>query len=104
MTTQATTVTEAPQETDKTRPTSGDSSSAATSGDCSPAVCAGLNSRAKAGKYGCIAMAWWNKAEERAEMRCAETGCGDGSDGKLKPGVWYRVDEDGKFYEDKKQD
>ena len=84
--------------------TSGDCSSAATSGDCSPAVCAGVNSRAKAGKYGCVALAWWNEKEERAEMRCAEVGCGDGSDGKLKSSVWYRLDKGGCFYEDKNQD
>jgi hypothetical protein len=32
-------------------------------------------------------------------MRCAETGCGDGSDGKLKADTWYRLDETGKFIE-----
>ena len=79
--------------------TSGDYSSAATSGDCSPAVCAGLNSKAKAGRYGCIALAWWNKAEDRAEMRCEETGCGDGSDGKLKAGVWYKLNDKAEFVE-----
>jgi hypothetical protein len=52
-----------------------------------------------AGKYGCIALAWWNKAEDRGEMRCAETGCGDGSDGKLKAEVWYCLDETGVFQE-----
>ena len=85
--------------TDKTKPTSGYSSSAATSGDCSPAICSGLNSKAKAGKYSCIALAWWNDAEKRGEMRCAETGCGDGSDGKLKAEVWYKLNESGQFVE-----
>ena len=52
-----------------------------------------------AGKYGCIALAWWNEKEKRGEMCCAETGCGDGSDGKLKAKVWYTLDDDGKFVE-----
>jgi hypothetical protein len=79
---------------------SGDSSSAASSGACSPAVCAGLNSRAKAGHWGCVALAWWNLAAQRAEMRCREVGCGDGTDGKLKAGVWYRLNERGEFEEE----
>ena len=52
-----------------------------------------------AGKFGCIALGWWNRAEERSEMRCAETGCGDGSDGKLKAEVWYRLNDQGEFVE-----
>jgi hypothetical protein len=79
---------------------SGDSSSAASSGDCSPAVCAGLSSRAKAGEWGCVALAWWNDAAQRAEMRCREVGCGDGTDGKLKAGVWYRLNKRGEFEEE----
>jgi hypothetical protein len=39
-----------------------------------------------------IALAWWNNAATRSEMRCARIGCGDGSDGLLKAGVWYRLD------------
>jgi hypothetical protein len=81
--------------------TSGVRSSAATSGDSSPAVCAGINSRAKAGPWGCIALAWWHENEKRSEMRCREVGCGDGSDGKLKAGVWYRLDSTGNFVEEK---
>jgi hypothetical protein len=50
-----------------------------------------------AGKYGCVALQWRNKSENRVEMRCAETGCGDGSDGKLKAEVWYRLNENGEF-------
>jgi hypothetical protein len=52
-----------------------------------------------AGRYGCIALAWWNDTEDRSEMRSAETGCGDGSDGKLKSEVWYQLDEKGAFVE-----
>ena len=52
-----------------------------------------------AGKYGCIALQWWNEDESRSEMKCAETGCGDGSDGKLKAEVWYRLNENGEFME-----
>ena len=32
-------------------------------------------------------------------MRAAEIGCGDGSDGKLKAGVWYAIDGEGRFVE-----
>jgi hypothetical protein len=32
-------------------------------------------------------------------MRCAETGCGDGSDGKLKAETWYTLDDAGLFVE-----
>ena len=41
---------------------------------------------------------YW-RAFRAAEMRCREVGCGDGSDGKLKANVWYRVDERGEFVE-----
>jgi hypothetical protein len=68
-------------------------------GDQSAAICTGLNSRAKTGKFGCIALAWWNEKERRGEMRCAEIGVGDGSDGKLKADTFYRLDEAGQFIE-----
>ena len=77
----------------------GYSSASSATGDRSASVCTGLKSKAMAGKYGCIALAWWNEAERRVEMRCAETGCGDGSDGKLKAEVWYRLDDAGRFVE-----
>ena len=77
----------------------GDSSASSATGDRSASVCTGLKSKAMAGKYGCIALAWWNEVERRGEMRCAETGCGDGSDGKLKAEVWYRLDDGGQFVE-----
>jgi hypothetical protein len=32
-------------------------------------------------------------------MRCAETGCGDGADGKLKADIWYVLDGEGNFME-----
>ncbi len=75
---------------------SGDSSSASAVGESSPAVCAGLNSRARAGEFGCIALAWWNEKEQRSEMRCAQTGAGKGS---LKANVWYRLNDAGEFVE-----
>jgi hypothetical protein len=58
-----------------------------------------MESKAMAGEYGCIVLQWRDKSENRAKMRCAEVGCGDGSDGKLKAEVWYRLNEDGKFVE-----
>ena len=91
-----------------TSATSGDFSTSATSGDfskssatgaASAAVCAGLNSKAKAAAFGCIALGWYNKSADRREMRCAEIGVGDGSDGKLKADVWYQLDESGSFVE-----
>ena len=78
----------------------GDSSASSATGYSSCAVSTGFLSKAMAGKFGCIALQWWNKKEERAEMRCSETGCGDGSDGKLKSEVWYSLDENGEFKED----
>ena len=68
-------------------------------GILSPAVCAGLYGKAKAGTYSCIAIGWNNKKENRKEMRCAEIGCGDGSDGKLKSDTWYKLDDNGNFIE-----
>ena len=72
---------------------SGGSSMASNSGYSGVAVCTGLSSKAMAGKHGCIALAWWNDKDQRVEMVCAEIGCGDGTDGKLKADVWYMVDE-----------
>jgi hypothetical protein len=68
--------------------------------DGTAAIATGLQSRVKVGRYSALALAWWNRRYERREMRCAESGCGDGSDGKLKAGVWYRISEDGEFVED----
>ncbi len=65
----------------------------------SPSVCAGIGSKAKAGPYGCIALGWYNKPADRREMRCAEIGTGDGSDGKLKANVWYELNANGEFME-----
>ena len=74
-------------------------SASSATGISSAAVSTGHCSKAMAGKYGCIALCFWNSAEERDEMRCAETGCGDGSDGKLKAEVWYILNDAGDFVE-----
>ena len=63
------------------------------------AIVTGEEGRARAGNYGCVALAWWNSFEKRFEMRCREIGCGDGSDGKLKANVWYYLDGAGDFEE-----
>jgi hypothetical protein len=55
-----------------------------------------VGSRARAAEFGCIALSWWNSKEERVEMRCSLVGSGEGS---LKPNVWYRLDDEGKFVE-----
>ena len=75
---------------------SGDYGAAATTAEGTAAFCTGLESKAKAAAFGCIALAWWNAAAERVEMRCAEIGKGKG---KLKADTWYRLDSDGKFIE-----
>ena len=78
----------------------GNSSASSATGDSSASICTGINSKAMAGEYGCIALAWYNIKEKRSEMRCAEIGCGDGTDGKLKAGVFYLLDNNGKFIEE----
>jgi hypothetical protein len=75
---------------------------ASATGGSGAASVTGLNGRAQAGPYGCIALAWWNAAESRAEMRCARVGAGDGSDGLLKARVWYRLNDAGEFVEGEK--
>jgi|SRR5579859_2565789 len=75
---------------------------ASATGDRGAAV-AGLYGRARAGKFGCVGIAFWNATDGRQEMRCREVGAGDGSDGKLKSCVWYRLDEAGEFMEDANQ-
>ena len=77
----------------------GDSSASSATGNSSAAICTGLEGKVMGGEYGCLALAWWNEKENRQEMRCAEIGCGDGSDGKLKSDVWYSLDEAGLFIE-----
>ena len=52
-----------------------------------------------AGEFGVVALAFYNEPEGRVEMRAGETGCGDGSDGKLKAGVWYKLNSKGEFEE-----
>ena len=77
----------------------GDRSASSATGDASAAVVTGPLGKAMAGKYGCVALGWWNDEEKRSEMRCAETGCGDGSDGKLKAETWYQLNDNGEFEE-----
>lgn len=79
----------------------GDYGASSATGACSLAGVTGLNGRVRGGQYGVVALAWWNHAQKRAEMRCARIGCGDGSDGLLKAGVWYQLDEAGAFVERK---
>ena len=79
----------------------GDSSASSATGDRSASVVTGLCGRARAGKFGCVALAWWNEKAGRGEMKIAEIGRGDGSDGKLKADVWYELDKKGKFIESK---
>jgi hypothetical protein len=78
---------------------SGDRSMASNSGDSSVSACSGLHSKACAGIYGAIVLAWYNEKEDRIEIKCGEIGCGDGSDGKLKAGVFYHVNDAGEFIE-----
>ena len=75
----------------------GYSSASSATGDASVAVCTGTESTARAGEWGVIALAWWNKRANRAEMRCARVV--DGKRGTLKPGVAYRLNGRGRFVE-----
>ena len=77
----------------------GSSGAASSTGYSGAAVVTGLDGTATGGRYGCIALAWWNKRQDRAEMRCALVGRGDGKDGKLKAGVAYRLNGRGQFVE-----
>ena len=72
-------------------------SASSATGDASVAVCTGTESTARAGEWGVIALAWWNKRANRAEMRCARVV--DGKRGTLKPGVAYRLNGRGRFVE-----
>lgn len=60
------------------------------------AVVTGMYGKAKAPEFGCIALAWWNKKSERAEMRCSLVGT---ENGQLKPDIWYTLDDAGEFAE-----
>lgn len=71
----------------------------AVAGDRGISASAGINSKGMSGKWGCVVLAFWNAAESRTEIRCRETAGGDGSDGKLKAGVWYRLNKIGEFVE-----
>lgn len=62
------------------------------------AICTGLEGKAMAAEYGCIALAWWNEKAQRVEMKSAEIG--NGKDKKLKPNVWYRLNAKGQFVVD----
>jgi len=74
----------------------GYSSASSATGKASAAIVTGDNGRAKAGEYGCVALAWWNAKYQRYEMRCALTGAGPDS---LKADVWYRLNAKGEFIE-----
>ena len=78
---------------------SGDRSMASNSGDTSISICSGLYSKARAGKYGIIGLQFYNEEKNRYEMKCCEIGSGDGSDGKLKADVFYKLDNLGLFKE-----
>ena len=75
----------------------GYSSASSATGDASVAACTGLWARARAGKFGAIALSWWNEKDQRAEMRCARVV--DGENGTLKPNVWYQLNENAEFVE-----
>jgi hypothetical protein len=74
----------------------GENGSASATGYSSVACVTGINGRSKAGPFSVIALAWWNNKKQRNEMHAALVG-----PGHLKPDTWYRLDERGKFVEDK---
>ena len=67
---------------------------ASATGSCTASVVTGTGGKARAGEFGCIALAWWNEKCQRAEMRCALVG-----DGHLKPDTWYQLNVAGEFEE-----
>ena len=73
----------------------GESGAASATGWRGAAFVTGTSGRAKAGEFGCIALAWWNSKDNRQEMRCAMTG----KDQQCKADVWYQLDDDGNFIE-----
>ncbi len=66
---------------------SGYSSKLAASGDSSIAVAAAPNCKAKAGKNGCIALAYWVNEEKRFRMAVGYVG-----ENGIEADTWYRVD------------
>ena len=77
----------------------GESGSASSTGACSAAVVTAFDGKARGGPLGVIALAFHNPATQRSEMRAALIGDGIGKSKKLKPNVWYRLNEAGKFVE-----
>ena len=75
------------------------SGAASATGATSIAAATGPVGRVRAGVYSALALAWWNPAACRSEIRIAVTGCGDGSDGLLKANQWYQLNEAGVFTE-----
>ena len=71
---------------------------ASATGESSVAVVTGLNGQAKAGKFGCIALQFWSKKHQRAEVRIAYVG-NPRAKISLKPDTWYRLDARGRFVE-----
>src|SRR5690606_29403234 len=72
---------------------------ASATGWAGAAVVTGAGGRVQGGPFSALALAWRNPGAERYEMRVAEIGVGDGSDGKLRAHVWYRLDDRGHFVE-----
>ena len=67
----------------------GERGAASATGESSASVVTGIYGKAKAGEFGCIALAWWNPTANRAELRCACTGEGQ----ECQANVWYTLDE-----------
>jgi hypothetical protein len=81
---------------------SGSYGSASSTHSGTAAIVTGLDGRAKAAEFGCIALAWWNTKAERVEMRCAQVGTAKRrKDGELKPDTWYCLNAAGRFVEAK---
>jgi hypothetical protein len=73
---------------------SGNASRLAASGDASVVVSAGLRAKAKCGKNGAIALAWWSAAEDRYRISTAYEG-----ENGIKADTWYQLDYNGNFVE-----
>lgn len=76
------------------------SGAASATGENSAAIVTGYGGRAKAGKFSCIALSYFDHKRNRQEMRCALVG-NPRSKQKLKADTWYVLDADGNFVEEK---
>lgn len=65
---------------------------ASATGSSSIAVVTGSNGKVMAGPFSALALTWKNPVTNQREVKIAEIGIGDGTDGKLMANRWYQLD------------